>query len=104
MKLGTEAATDGVLQKKVFLKISPNSQENTSVGVSFDKVAGQVNNFIKKGLQHRCFLEKFAKYLKTPIIQPPALNHYEYNALIIRTLLSMFYGLFKPCLYSFFYF
>ena len=31
----TEAATEGVLQEKVFLEISQNSQENTYVGVSF---------------------------------------------------------------------
>ena len=31
----TKAATGGVLQKKVFLKISPVSQENICVGVSF---------------------------------------------------------------------
>ena len=31
----TEAATDGVLLKKVFLKISQNVQENTSARVSF---------------------------------------------------------------------
>ena len=30
-----EAATRGVLQKKVFLEISQNSQENTCVRVSF---------------------------------------------------------------------
>ena len=26
-------------------------------------------NFIKKRLQHRCFPEKFAKYLRTPILK-----------------------------------
>ena len=30
-----EAATEGVLQKKVFLEISQNSQENTCARVSF---------------------------------------------------------------------
>ena len=34
-KLFTQAATGGVLLKKVFLKISKTSQENTCVGVSF---------------------------------------------------------------------
>ena len=34
----------------------------------FDKVAGfQVCNFIKKRLQHSCFLVIFAKFLKTPL-------------------------------------
>ena len=31
----SEAATNGVLYKKVFLEISENSQENTCVRVSF---------------------------------------------------------------------
>ena len=40
-----EAATGSVLQKrcsskKVFLKICQNSQENTCVGIFFNKVAG----------------------------------------------------------------
>ena len=34
------------------------------------KVAGlKAWNFIKKRLQHRCFSEKFAKFLKTPFLQ-----------------------------------
>ena len=44
----TEAATGGVLQQKVFLEISQNSQEDTCASVSFsNKVAGPCN-FIKK--------------------------------------------------------
>ena len=35
MKDTTEAATRGVLEKKVFLEISQNSQENTCARVSF---------------------------------------------------------------------
>ena len=35
-----EAATGGVLHKKVFLKISQNSRENTCARVFFNKVAG----------------------------------------------------------------
>ena len=39
----SEAATRGVLQKKAFLEISQNSQENTFARVSFfNKVAGIV--------------------------------------------------------------
>ena len=34
-KLFTEAATGGVLSKKLFLKISKTSHENTCVGVCF---------------------------------------------------------------------
>ena len=33
----TEAATTGVLWKKVFLEISQNSQENTSASLFFSK-------------------------------------------------------------------
>ena len=80
--------------EKLFLKFF---QENTCVGVSLikfvktckisdifkstyfeehlqttasvlNKIAGpKVSNFIKKRLQHRCFLVKFAKFLRTPI-------------------------------------
>ena len=35
LKLGTEAVTEGALQKKVFLKILQILQENNGVGVSF---------------------------------------------------------------------
>ena len=35
LKLVSEAATNVVLQKKVFLEMSQNLQENTGVGVSF---------------------------------------------------------------------
>ena len=45
--------------KKIFLKIYKISRENACVGVCF-------LNFIKKRLQHRCFLVKFAKFLRTP--------------------------------------
>ena len=45
----TEAATRGVLQKKVFLEISQNSQENTCARVSFlIKLYASACNFIKK--------------------------------------------------------
>ena len=36
----TEATTRGILWKKVFLKISQNSQENACVSLFFNKVAG----------------------------------------------------------------
>ena len=41
------------MKKKLFLKISQYSRENTCVGVFFDKTADC--NFNKKRLQHRCF-------------------------------------------------
>ena len=55
----TEAATRGVLCKRVFLKISQNSQENTCARVSF----------LKKRLWHRCFPVNFVKFLRAPFLQ-----------------------------------
>ena len=49
----TEAPTRGVLWKKVFLKISQNSQENTET----------------RRLWHRFFPVYFAKFLRTPFLQ-----------------------------------
>ena len=45
---GTEAATWYVLVKKLFLKISQYSQENTYAGVFFNKVAGGLQLYYKK--------------------------------------------------------
>ena len=59
INLVPEAATWGVLWKKVFLEISQNSRENTCTRVSF---------FIKlqvSGLWHRCFPVNFVKFLRT---------------------------------------
>ena len=63
-----EAASGGVLYKKLFLKISQYSQEKTYIGVSlFNKVAGfQACTFIKKRLYHRCFLVNITKFLRMP--------------------------------------
>ena len=48
-----EAATGGVLWKKLSLKNSQYAQENTSVEVFFNKVAGlQPCKFTEKRLQH----------------------------------------------------
>ena len=57
----TEAATVCVLQKKLSIKISQNSQENICARVSF-----LIITLLKKGLWHRCFLVNFAKFLRTP--------------------------------------
>ena len=63
-------ATGGDLLKMVFLKILQISQENTSVGILFNKVAGLKScNFIEKRLQHRCFPVKFAKILRPSILE-----------------------------------
>ena len=74
--INAEAATGGVLYKKVFLKIYQISQKNTCVGVwnykesLFNEVAAnQACNFTKIRLQHRCFPVKFVKFLRTPILK-----------------------------------
>ena len=55
--------------KKLFLNISHYSQENTLVGVSFYRLARlKTWNFLKKGLQHRCFPVNIAKFLSTLIL------------------------------------
>ena len=51
--------------KKVSLKISQYSQENTCFGIFFNKVAGpQACNFIKKKIQQSFFPVIIAKFLK----------------------------------------
>ena len=65
-----EAATRGVLCKKVFLEISQNSQGNTCARVSFliklQSLQALACNFIKKRFRHKCFPLHFAKFLRTP--------------------------------------
>ena len=58
-----EAATVGILLKKVFLKILQNSQENTCVGVSF-LIKPQTCNFIKKETPTRVFSCEFFEIFK----------------------------------------
>ena len=63
MKVGVifiEAATRGVLRKKVFLEISQNSQENTCTKVSF---------LLRKILWHSCFAVNFVKFLRKAFLQ-----------------------------------
>ena len=48
--------------KKVLLKISQNSQENTCARVSF------FSSFTKKRLMHRCVPVNFAKFFRTPFL------------------------------------
>ena len=56
--------------KKVFVKISQNSQQNTCATVSFlIKLLVSTCNFIKKRLLHRCFPVSFVKFLKTPFFK-----------------------------------
>ena len=63
--IGSEAATGDVLLKKLFLKISQYSQENTCVESLFNKVAG----LKALRLQHRCFPENIAKFLRPSILK-----------------------------------
>ena len=67
----TEAATGGVLQKKVFLEISENSQVNTCARVSFlIKFRRHASvSLLKKRLWNRCFPVNFAKFSRTPFLQ-----------------------------------
>ena len=58
-----EAATGGVLWKKVFLEISENSQENTCAS-GLRSAA-----LLIKRLWHRCFPLDFVNFLRTPFLQ-----------------------------------
>ena len=57
--------------KKVFLKISQNSQENTCLRVSFfNEVAGlRLSTLLKERLWHRYFPVNFAQFLRTSLLQ-----------------------------------
>ena len=57
--------------RKVFLKISRNSQENTCARVSFliKFIDLKPTMLLKKRLWHRCFPSSFAKFLRTPFLQ-----------------------------------
>ena len=57
LKRDLEAATRGVLWKRVFLEISQTSQGNSCTRV------------LKKRLWHRCFPVNFVKFLRTPFLQ-----------------------------------
>ena len=63
----TEAVVRRCSVKKVFLKISDNSQENTRARVSF-LIKLQASGLLKKRLWHRCFPVNFAKFLRTPFL------------------------------------
>ena len=58
-----DAATRGVLKKKVLLKISQISQENACVAGLKDY------NLIIKRIQHRYFSVKLAEFLRTPVLK-----------------------------------
>ena len=53
-------------EKKMFLKISQNSQENTCARASFlIKLQATPATLLKAKLWHRCFPVNFAKFLRT---------------------------------------
>ena len=65
-----EARSQRCSVKKVFLKNSQHSQENTFARVLFRKVAGlRTVTLLKNRLWHRCFPVSFAKFLRTPFFQ-----------------------------------
>ena len=54
----------------MLLKISQNPQENTCARASFLVILQATPaTLLKKRFWHRCFLVKFAKFLRTPILQ-----------------------------------
>ena len=69
-KFNLEAVTQKCSVKKVFLKISQNSQENTCARVLFfNKVAGiRPATLFNKRIWHRCYPVNFTKFLRTPFL------------------------------------
>ena len=69
--LVSEAVVRRCCIKKVFLKISQISQENTCARASFSKkIAGlRPANLFKKRLWHCCFLMEFLKLFRTPFFK-----------------------------------
>ena len=56
--------------KKVFLKISLNSQENTCTGSLFNNVEGlRACDFLKNRLKHQYFSVNFAKFIRAASLQ-----------------------------------
>ena len=65
----SEAATGGVLQKKVFLEISQNSQQNICVRVPFlIKFQASACNFIKKQSLAQVFSCEFCDIYKNTVL------------------------------------
>ena len=66
-----EAATGGVLEKKVFLETSLNSQENICAKVSFlIKLRAQACNFVKKETLAQvlsCEISQKSLFYRTPL-------------------------------------
>ena len=74
-RLGPKAATGGVLQKKMFLKVSQYSRENTGVEVFFEETSTQAssyeycivykNTFFEEHLQTAASIERYLNALWT---------------------------------------
>ena len=66
-----EAVVQRCSVKKVFLKISQNSQENVCTRVSFEiKLQdSDLQLYYKKTLWHRRFFVNFAKFIRPPFLQ-----------------------------------
>ena len=70
-----EAATGGVLYKKVFLEISQNSQENTCARVSFlIKLQASSLQFIKKETLAQVFSCEFCEISKNTFLHRTSLD------------------------------
>ena len=67
----SEAVARRCFIQKMLLKMSQNSQENTSVGVSFLIKLQTLwpATLLKKGLRHWCFPVNFTKFLRLPFLQ-----------------------------------
>ena len=66
----SEVVVQRCFVKKVFLKISQNSQENTVPESVFNKTAClRPATLLKKRLCHRCFPVNFAKFSRTSFLQ-----------------------------------
>ena len=65
-----EEATRGVLKEMLFLKFFGIFTGKHLCWSLFKKVPDhQACNFLKKRLQHRCFLVHIAKFLRTPLLK-----------------------------------
>ena len=67
MEISTEAVAQRCSVKKMFLKVSQNSQENICARDCFLIKSGlRPATLLKKSLWHRCFPADFMKFLRTP--------------------------------------
>ena len=57
------------VEKGVYKNFANFTGKNLFWSLFLIKFQGQACNFIKKRLQHRCFPAKFAKFLRTPILE-----------------------------------